>query len=104
MTEDLNFYLSCPYEFVVDEEEVDVRLEIQYLPSIAYQLEESPVSSHTYLLRENSSFSDFYQFLMADLKEKRIHDYSSLSFLRVRIVSSSENLAILKNNFFLRMD
>lgn len=104
MTEDLNFYLSCPYEFVIDEEEVDVRLEIQYLPSIAYQLEESPVSSHTYLLRENSSFSDFYQFLMADLKEKRIHDYSSLSFLRVRIVSSSENLAILKNNFFLRMD
>jgi len=89
--EGLSFRFYCPYTYVVDEEEENIRLEITHLPFVHYDFGQQTSSDTSYVLHYKTTPQELYQAFLRDLGQKRLYSYTSDEAISVRLITSSKN-------------
>lgn len=93
--------ILSPYytNYKVDNTLKDVaKVEIKYVEDIGYDLYPIDETHEYYLYLKNSSFWDFYKYVLKDIKNKIIRDYDYDSFIQVQVYASEDNIKKIKSN------
>ena len=93
----IDFYTAFDsVQFAIDNSIDNIKIEIKYLEGITYYLNGE---NNYYYLDYNFNFKYAYNLLLNDLRNKRIRDYDSSSFIKITVTLSQENYDKISSNY-----